>query len=360
MEELAGVGAGERLGEAEFDGFVAGVAVGAEEDVHEGGEVCVVSGEAFLRVVPVVEFRRADKHAQGAEREADVGMDVDGPDATEGGEGGEGGEIEAEEEGGEVDEADGVNGIERVLAVGGEPIEVLGAVMNGVEAPEEGDAVLDTMSPVDEEITEQDDPDRLEPPWLGVDEGAEIGGEDAGDPWGEHGQCAEDESAPEEVLAEEEAEIGKPRGAEEFLSFGGKEFFQRREDGEEDEKAQNGSCEEVEGIHARYSSGCLAGSWPKGSFSSASFSMIFPMSSSLMTKPDFEELIRMSHLSWTSSSVMMFSFGKSGEGAGTSSMKSLAFSGLKMGADFEEGRMMVSISSSAMEGSLSFNSTVFS
>jgi hypothetical protein len=75
--------------------------------------------------MPVVEFGRADEHAQGADGEADVGVDVDGPDAAEGDEAGERVEREPEEERREVDECQGVDGVDRVFTVRGEPIEVL-------------------------------------------------------------------------------------------------------------------------------------------------------------------------------------------------------------------------------------------
>src|SRR4051794_35533311 len=103
-------------------------------------------------MVPVVEFRCANEHAQGADGEADVGVDVDGPDSAEGDEGGEGFEGEAEDEGGEVDQADGVDGIDGVFTVGGEPVEVFRGMVDGVEAPEEANAVLEAVAPVDEEI----------------------------------------------------------------------------------------------------------------------------------------------------------------------------------------------------------------
>jgi len=114
----------------------------------------------------VVQLRGTDEHAQRAEGQTDIGMNVDGPDAAEGNEAGQSFEREAEEESGEVDEAHGVNRVERVLAVSGQPVEMLGAVVDGMEAPEKADAVLEAMAPVDQEIAEQDDFDGLEPPGL--------------------------------------------------------------------------------------------------------------------------------------------------------------------------------------------------
>jgi hypothetical protein len=105
-------------------------------------------------VVPVVEFRGTDEGAKGAKWKANVGMNVDGPDAAKGQKPGEGFERETEEKGGEVDDGHGVDGVERVLAVRCQPVEMLRAVMDGMESPEEGILMLETVCPVDEEITE--------------------------------------------------------------------------------------------------------------------------------------------------------------------------------------------------------------
>ena len=53
-----------------------------------------------------------------------------------------------------------------VLAMGGQPVEMLGAVVDRMETPEEADVVLQAMAPVDEQVAEQNDLDRLKPPRL--------------------------------------------------------------------------------------------------------------------------------------------------------------------------------------------------
>ena len=62
---------------------------------------------------------------------------------------------EAEQERRQVDQAHRVDRVERVLAVRGQPVEVLGAVVDRVEPPQEADAVLQPVAPVDEEVAEQ-------------------------------------------------------------------------------------------------------------------------------------------------------------------------------------------------------------
>lgn len=45
--------------------------------------------QAFFGVMPVVQLRRADEDAQRAQGQADIGVNVDRPDAAKGGEAGE-------------------------------------------------------------------------------------------------------------------------------------------------------------------------------------------------------------------------------------------------------------------------------
>src|SRR5687767_11022287 len=211
--------------------LVAGALVGAEEQVHERGDVGVVAGVAGAVVVPVVELGGADEHAQRSDREADIRVDVDGPDAAEGDEGGEGLQREAEDEDGKVDQAHRVDGVDGVFAVGGQPVEVFGAVVDGMEPPQEADAVLEAVAPVDAEVAEKNHFDRLDPEGLGGDARAEGGGDEGGDEAAEAGENPKDGAAPEEILAEEEAEVGEPGGAEELLAgSGGEDVLQGAKD----------------------------------------------------------------------------------------------------------------------------------
>src|SRR5262245_19672140 len=109
-------------------------------------------------------------------------MDVDGPDAAEGDEAADRFQGEAEDEGGEVDKAHGVDRVERMLAVGGQPVEVFGAMVDSVEAPQETDAVLEAVPPIDKEVAQDDDFERLMPPRLRSDGPAEAIRNDAVEP----------------------------------------------------------------------------------------------------------------------------------------------------------------------------------
>ena len=118
----------------------------------------------------------------------------------------------------------------------GEPVEMLGAVVDGVEPPQKADAVLEAMAPVDEEVAEQDDFEDLEPPGLRGDGVAEVRRDEAAECVAEVRQHPEDEAAPEEVLAEEEAEVGEPGGPEEALpGFRGEGEFEGPKDEDEEE-----------------------------------------------------------------------------------------------------------------------------
>ena len=72
VEELAEVAAGDRLLDAEGVGLFVRTTIGAENDVHQRGNVGVVTRFACSLVVPVMEFRCTDEPAERADREANV------------------------------------------------------------------------------------------------------------------------------------------------------------------------------------------------------------------------------------------------------------------------------------------------
>ena len=147
----------------------------------------------------------------------------------------------------QVDQRHRVDRVERMLAVGGQPVEMLGAVVDRVEPPEEADAVLQAVAPVDAEVAEQHDFDRLQPPRLRGDRCAKVRSACPSSQPPNRAKQPEHEPAPEQVLAEEEAQIGPPGGAKEPLArLGGERPFQRPEDQAEEEEAGRGG--EREGL----------------------------------------------------------------------------------------------------------------
>src|SRR5262249_44773396 len=163
---------------------------------------------AVAVVVPVVQFRGADEHPQRADGQPDIGMNVDRPNAPEGNETGQGLQGETEDESREVDESQGVNRIERVLAVSSKPVEMFGAVVDGMDPPKQADAVLEAMAPVNEEVAQEHHFDGLEPPRLRCHAVPETLWYYAVEPGAEVCKRPQNKAGPKHILAEEETEVG--------------------------------------------------------------------------------------------------------------------------------------------------------
>lgn len=86
-----------------------------------------------------------------------------------------------------------------------------------MEPPEKTHAVLQAMSPIDQEIAQQNDFDRLEPPGLRRDGVAKTLRNDSVEPVAEVRQDPEDQPGPEQILAKEETKVGDPGRTKEPL-----------------------------------------------------------------------------------------------------------------------------------------------
>ena len=135
-------------------------------------------------------------------------MNVDCPNATEGDQAREGFQGKTENERGQIDKAQGVNRVEWVFAVRSEPVEMRRAVMDRMEPPEKANAMLQAMAPIDKEVAQQDDFDRLGPPGLECNGVAESVWHDPVKPVAGTGKHPEDETTPQEILTEEKTEVG--------------------------------------------------------------------------------------------------------------------------------------------------------
>ena len=195
----------DRFIEAKTFRLSAGTAIGAEEKIHQRRDVRIVAGVAVTIMVPVMKFWRAEQHAQRSDRKPDIGMDVDGPDTAECDQSRDRLQRKTEYECGKIDDSNGVNRVYRMFAVSGEPVQMLGAVMDGVKTPEKANRVLQAVAPVNKKITEQHDFESLDPPRLSRYSGSKVRGNNAVEPAGELGQQPEDEAAPEQILAQKEA-----------------------------------------------------------------------------------------------------------------------------------------------------------
>src|SRR5947208_973505 len=126
--------------------------ISAEHQVHEGRNVGVVARLALAGMMPMMKFRRAYEHTQRADGQTHIGMNVDGPKTPKSQQTRDGFEGKPEDERRQVDQAHGINGIQRVLAMGCQPIQMFGAVMNRVETPEEANPMLQPMAPIDKKV----------------------------------------------------------------------------------------------------------------------------------------------------------------------------------------------------------------
>src|SRR5713101_6209817 len=118
-----------------------------------------------------------------------------------------------------------------------------------MKPPEKADAVLQAMAPVNEEVAQENDFDRLEPPGLRSDAVAKFFGNDPAQPAVELNKQPENNSAPEQILAEKETEICEPGWTEETLSgFGRKDHLQGTKYQEEENKTKSG-CGECDHVH---------------------------------------------------------------------------------------------------------------
>ena len=73
--------------------------------------------------------------------------------------------------------------------------------------------MLQPMSPINQQITQNNDLDGLQPPWLRHHRFPKRSRDDAVEPTAEHMQQDEDAATPHEVLAQEKRQVGAPVGA---------------------------------------------------------------------------------------------------------------------------------------------------
>src|SRR5438270_428335 len=116
--------------------------------------------------MPMVQLWRADEKAQRANRQAHVRMDENRPQPTKGKQSRESFQRKSHRKGRQIDQSHGVNCVERVFAMRGEPVEMFGAVVDRVEAPKKPDLMLQTMTPIDQQVAQEDDLQSLQPPGL--------------------------------------------------------------------------------------------------------------------------------------------------------------------------------------------------
>ncbi len=144
--------------------------VGTEDDVDPGRKVGeVVPGAFDLRMMPMVQLGCAEQHAERPEPKAHVRVHEHRPDGSEGDEPSDRTKFEAHREPRQVGGQLRGDAVEGMLAVSGQKIEVLGAVMHCMEAPERLEGVACAVEPIDENVAEHDGKSRAQPPRAGAD-----------------------------------------------------------------------------------------------------------------------------------------------------------------------------------------------
>src|SRR5262245_31030610 len=115
-----------------------------------------------------------------------------------------------------------------------------------METPEEPNAMLQSVSPVNAQIAQQNHFARLQPPGLAGDGGAPGRWHPAVDGMAQPIQHRQDEPAPQQILAEEKRQIRPPMRSKEPLRSRGKEPLQRTEHHGEKTETQSGTDKEME------------------------------------------------------------------------------------------------------------------
>jgi hypothetical protein len=152
VQELAEVASGHLFAYTQAFRFFSRTPVRAEEKIHDGGDVGVVARMPFFGMMPMMKLRRADQHSQRADCQADIRVNEYCPKPAEGDQACDSLHWKPEGKRGKVDQAHCVHGVQRMLAMGGEPVEMFGAMVNRMNAPKEPEAVLKPMAPIYQEI----------------------------------------------------------------------------------------------------------------------------------------------------------------------------------------------------------------
>jgi hypothetical protein len=134
-----------------------------------------------------------------------------------------------------------------MFAMAGQPVHVLGAVVDGMEAPEKPHAMLEAMAPVHEKVAQEHRFHGLQPPGLLGHGVAEIRRHKGLDPTAQQQQQPEDHAAPEQMPPEKEADVhDKARAKKALARFRGKDDLERTKDQDQHHKGESGSGEQVE------------------------------------------------------------------------------------------------------------------
>lgn len=218
-----------------------GLLVRSEDQVEhrEKARVIAVLIGFVASMVPVVEDGRGDEEPQRTEREAQIGVDERRVELLEENEPRERWKGESQDHDGEVRRAEHVDGLEGVLAVSGQPVQLLDTVVDGVHLPEPGHGMRKSMRPVAAKLRENDDLEELDGHRLPGNQQAEALRHESPQGVGCHSQEKRGPGIDQERIQREMEKIMEPASPEHGLSRPSrKEALGRDEQCEEEEKEE--------------------------------------------------------------------------------------------------------------------------
>src|SRR5258706_9630513 len=177
-------------------------------------------------MMPMMQFGRAEQHAERAERQSYIRMQENGPQPPKCENACQRFQRKTKHEGRQIYYCQCVNGIDRMFPVRGKPVQVFGAVMDRVKSPKKLISMLKPVPPIYTEVAQQKGFGRQQPPWLGTDCSTNCRRNHLIQPTAKNVQQSQNRSAPNQILAEEKRQVRPPVRPNELLRIRRKEFFQ--------------------------------------------------------------------------------------------------------------------------------------
>ncbi len=169
----------------------------------------------------------ADQPAKPAQLQPDIGVQQQRVPAVDQRIEGDGGVGEAHEQDGRELRGGDHHLIDRMHAIGGQPVELLDAVMHGVKPPQEGDRVQQPVHPVEAEVGDQHHLDQLQPERLGGHRARRRRGDQPGAGGQHQGQHGQEGQADQHRVQGQIDQVAAPAGPSQALGSGSAEAAAR-------------------------------------------------------------------------------------------------------------------------------------
>lgn len=112
-------------------------------------------------MVPMVQLWRPHEALDEAKRNPHIGVNVDGPNPPEHDQARNGRQRKTHHDRSEIQHGLGVDRVQRMLAVGSQPIQVFRRMVDRMKTPKEVGPVLESMAPVHAQVANKDHFDGL-------------------------------------------------------------------------------------------------------------------------------------------------------------------------------------------------------